>query len=164
MALTYEPIFTTTLGSAAAINITSIPQTYTDLVFSAVFQGSSVSQNVRFLLNNISTSTYCWSYIIGQNGTVGFNNNNNAAEASIGNTGAGPWAGLLMDIQDYTNTEINRTIQYTLGQSGVNSSGLAITQGVWTNNTSTALTSLQFGNGTVWAAGTSVTMWGIKEV
>jgi hypothetical protein len=164
MALTYEPIFTTTLTSAAAINITSIPQTYTDLVFSAVFQGSTVGENVTFRINNVSGSVYGVNSIIGGNGSVTFSSaNNNLTEANIGNSGQGAWSGLLMDIQDYTNTDINRTVQYTLGQLGTTSSNTFIRQGVWSSNNSTALTSLQFGISNNWAAGTSVTMWGIKE-
>lgn len=164
MALTYEPIFTTTLGSAAAINITSIPQTYTDLVFSAVFQAPSIGESVLFRINGIDASVYGVNQIIGGGGSISYNVGNNSTTANIGSSGSGAWSGLLMDIQDYTNTEINRTVQYTLGQLGTSSSNTFIRQGVWSSNNSTAMTSLQFGVSNTWIAGTSVTMWGIKEV
>jgi hypothetical protein len=107
---------------------------------------------------------YGVNYINGSGGSITFSDSDNATEALIGNSGQGAWSGLLMDIQDYTNTDINRTVQYTLGQLGTTSSNTAIWQGVWSTNNSTALTSLQFGISNTWAAGTSVTMWGIKEL
>ena len=70
MAATYEPIATTTLGSAApSISFTSIPATYTDLrlVVSAI--GAAASCYVAIQFNNDTATNYSYTYIRG-NGSV----------------------------------------------------------------------------------------------
>lgn len=70
MPATYEPIATTTLGSAASsITFSSIPSTYTDLKVVLFIVGSSADNSdlgVRF--NSDTTTKYSWTYFYG-NGT-----------------------------------------------------------------------------------------------
>ena len=58
MAVTYEKIATTTLGSAAAsVTFSSIPQGYTDLVL-VVTGGASTDANLRCQVNSDTGSNY----------------------------------------------------------------------------------------------------------
>jgi len=68
MAKTYEPISTTTLGSAAAsVTFSSIPQTYTDLVLIASTQTSN-NVDVFMRFNSDTANNYSSTNIVG-NGT-----------------------------------------------------------------------------------------------
>jgi len=71
MAKTYEPISTQTVGTAVAtITFTSIPQTYTDLVFvGSTYYSASVAMVVRF--NNDSTSNYSYTILGGSTAAPG---------------------------------------------------------------------------------------------
>ena len=70
MAATYEPIATTTLGSAAAnITFSSIPATYTDLRLVLVGTGST-TLNVNLKYNNDSSSLYSQTNLAGDGTTA----------------------------------------------------------------------------------------------
>ena len=64
MAITYEPIATTSFTSATDLTFTSIPGTYTDLyiVFDAI--GSSVT-NLSLQFNSDTGSNYSYTYLLG---------------------------------------------------------------------------------------------------
>lgn len=163
MAITYVPIFTTTLTSAASIDITSIPQTYTDLVLSAVLrENNNNSQTIAFSMNNINTGSYSYTNWSMVDGILNRNNSNNQGEAICNATGTGTWGAILMDIQDYTNTNINRVFVWNGWRSGTARTNIAQEQGVWMNTTTQALNRLTFLY-YQWAVGSTVTLWGIKE-
>lgn len=166
MAATWIPIFTTVTGaSTTTIDITNIPQTYTDLVLSMVTRDAASNNNdivVRF--NNIQTATYNTGRIQLTGSTISypFLTNTNGPVVNISGTRANGWASVYLDIQDYTNTNLNRTALFLSGSPGDAASTQQMRQGVVMNTTTNALTSLQFVT-TNYEAGTSITMWGIKE-
>ena len=69
MARTYEPIASTTLGSAAAqINFTDIPTTYTDLVLMCsgnTTASGSGSQGLRIIVNTDASVIYSQTVLAG---------------------------------------------------------------------------------------------------
>ena len=70
MPATYEPIATTTLGSAATtITFSSIPTTYTDLRLVLVATAVTNNSNLYFNCNNDSSSLYSYTSLTG-NGTA----------------------------------------------------------------------------------------------
>ena len=70
MPATYEPIATTTLGSAASsITFSSIAGTYTDLRVVFTPQGATAGVSAYLEFNGISTTTYSETYLQG-NGTT----------------------------------------------------------------------------------------------
>jgi hypothetical protein len=71
MPATYEPISTTTLGSAvASVTLSSIPATYTDLVL--VFNGSAASSGgaMRTQINSDTATNYSGTNISGDGTTA----------------------------------------------------------------------------------------------
>jgi hypothetical protein len=69
MPATYEPIATTTLGSAASsITFSSIPATYTDLRL-VLFVKTSAGDDLQLRFNTSTTTAYSYIYLYG-NGTA----------------------------------------------------------------------------------------------
>ena len=63
MASTYEPIATTTLGSAASsITFSSIPATYTDLRLVLVHTPSASTGNAQMQFNSDTATNYSYTY------------------------------------------------------------------------------------------------------
>lgn len=112
MALTYDPIATTTLGAnAASVTFSSISGNYTDLVL-VINAGSDTADNFVNLEFNSDTTTsnYSWTDLVG-NGT---------AASSHRNTSTGyiaPYVGLgtsidtviICNIQNYSNSTTYKT-------------------------------------------------------
>jgi hypothetical protein len=172
---TYEPIQTTTLGSAtASYTFNSIPSTYTDLVI--IFSGQQNStysgRNLNIRFNGDSGTNYSSVQIL----ATGDGNAYTGADANqtgcygplINSTGttSGPSA-VVMNIQNYTNTTTYKTMVNYGGSASVYSSGTNV--GVWVgNNVSTwrntaAITSVTVlsANGDL-TSGSTLTLYGIK--
>jgi hypothetical protein len=163
MALTYEPIFTTTLSSSASIDITSIPGGYTDLILSAVLMTTTSNNPIVLRMNNISTSTYTYSNLSAVGGSITYDNSSTQDTANCGSLGTGAWSGFYMDIHDYTNTDYNRVFNWIGWRSGATSGNQGLNQGVWMNPSSSVLTRLTFATYT-FIAGSTITLWGVKEL
>lgn len=72
MAVTYEPIATTTLGSAAAnITFNSIPSTYTDLRLVLVGTTATNSTNLYIQFNSDTASNYSVTTLYGTGAAAG---------------------------------------------------------------------------------------------
>lgn len=71
MAVTYEPVVTATLGSAATeLTVSNIPQTYTDLVVDVFVPPVPVATNIAMYINdNSSGSTECGFVTLFSNGS-----------------------------------------------------------------------------------------------
>lgn len=175
----FESIATTTLStSAATINITSIPTTYTHLHLRILTRLSvaGISQNVLCKFNGDGTSANYYRH-----GFSGEAHTNIASAASdpgtadgfyalhtVGNAGISNYiAPSIMDILDYSNTGKVKTIKVRTGFVHENTGGgdetqIRFTTG-WYNSTS-AITSLLLtpaaGN---FMAKTQVALYGIKE-
>lgn len=169
MALTYEPIYTTTLGTAATpITITSIPQGYTDIIVSMVFRDSVTSENnVNFRVNGISSSAYAYSKMRNSGGSI---NNEFVSSSNLVNLGPTPgtsgvnrWGALELEINDYsTNGILSKNFVWTLGSIGNNagSSQVILGSGLYTNDI--PITSIEFREA-LFQAGTTITIWGVLK-
>jgi hypothetical protein len=162
MPTTYEPIATTTLGSAAAsVSFSSIPATYTDLRL-VVTGGTSVSGTYAWLrFNSDSAANYSNTRIDGDG----------AGAASGGNAGS-----TFMRVATALDTNPNLIIANILSYAGsTNKTALIETSadqngsgrvtrvvGMWRNTAAitTVLCSVNSGN---FNAGTTATLYGIKN-
>ena len=110
MALTYEPISTTTLGTATAtISFSSIPQTYTDL--RVVFSGKAdnISSLYVRLNNDATTANYLGYNMYSQSTTP-----TASFDANLGSISSGAMAlsinSSVIDIFKYTTTTYYRPL------------------------------------------------------
>jgi hypothetical protein len=158
---TYEPIATTTLGSASAnITFSSIPSTYTDLILVLNVATASAGESViRF---NSSTSGYGNVYMYG-NGTSALANNNFGQTVGRVSYGAGSTTTLgnmnyIVQIQSYANTSIYKTY---MSRANNASSAVDFLCGQWENTS--AITSIAFfySDSSNIVAGSSATLYGI---
>jgi hypothetical protein len=160
MAKTYEPIATTTLGSAtASYTFSSIPSTYTDLVL-VTTAGNSNGSNTDIRLQFNGSSTGYSDTIVRGNGTA----TTSTRETSQTSVLAG-WSdttlisNTIVSIQNYSNAT---TYKSTLSRTNnVPTSYVAAVVGLWQNTAAiTSLTVLSgIGN---FIIGSTFTLYGIK--
>jgi hypothetical protein len=171
MPATYEPIVTTTLGSAAStITFSSIPSTYTDLrlvltgkcIHTSPTQGTIIA---RFNGDTGSNYSYTWIYGNGSAATSSTASSLTgqrlwfAADTAISNL-----ASLAtLDIFNYAGS----TFKTMLHEHSNDDTTAAITVGrrvlLW--RSTSAITSIELSNlsFTDYAAGTTATLYGIKS-
>jgi hypothetical protein len=166
MPLTYEPIATTTLGSAAStITFSSIPSTYTDL---RVVINTTLTANgdITFRINNDSSSLYSFTNLYGYNGTnvyTGVSNNRTSIGINSGTTTSSlqPIFATL-DVMSYGGST-NKTVLLTSAQdlNGNNYSSVEVAVGLY--RSTTAINSITFLlASTTFKIGTTATIYGIK--
>jgi hypothetical protein len=164
MPATYEPIATTTLGSAAStITFSSIPATYTDL--KVVITGtSSASEYVAVQFNGDTGTNYSRTALFGDGSAVTsnqttsgnyvrddalFTNNTNVAMTSF-------------DVFSYAGST-NKTLLMQ-GSGDKNGSGVVSRiVGLWRNTSAITSIKLYGAFGANFNTGTTATLYGIKN-
>lgn len=162
MATTYEPIATTTLGSAVAdITFSSIASSWTDLKLVVVLTVSS-SAYTKGILNNDTAANYSSTVLKGDGSSV---------SASLDSNGNYIFAGFMpsttvpntitYDFFNYAGSTYKTclvTSSYDLNGSG----GVARSVSYWRNTA--AITSIKLnGNGGNFNIGTTATLYGILK-
>ena len=167
MATTYEPIATTTLGSAASeITFSSIAATYTDLRIVFVGTQGSATAYVYARVNGDTGSNYSETILYG-NGSSALSARNTsqsqwgiAAGASLSTTLP---ALVTLDIFSYAGST-NKT---ALGTTSNDQNGSGVTERtvhLWRNTAAiTSVTLRSAGGGSTFAIGTTATLYGIKN-
>ena len=161
MPSTYTPIATTTLGTAQSSVTFSSLGSYTDIRIIANMQDSNQYGLLRF--NSDSTSKYSRTWLYGDGTNAVSNRTSNATEAYWGATASGSEF-LLNDfnIMNYSNSTTNKTMLVRQTQA---SSGGQAGAYVYLYRSTSAITSISFisatGGATI-AAGSTITLYGIK--
>ena len=158
MAKTYEPIATTTLGSAVASHtFSSIPATYTDLVL--VHSGaSSASVDIYMRFNSDSATNYSRTFVYASSGTAASSRETNQTllywnyQTTDISTG-------IAHIMNYANTTTFKTV---ISRENPVSFAVAAIAGIW-RKTPEAINSITIGafSGTM-SIGSTITLYGIK--
>ena len=167
MTVTYESLQTTTLGSnQSTIEFTGISQAYSDLVIACAVKITAGGMAVR--PNSNTSSIYSGTY---------FNSNGTSATSSrlgtgdLGGTGiyllngsvsTTEYTTVIYNINAYSNT--SHTKQFLVQYGNTVGSGLVGMSAGFFNSTA-AISSLLFNldGGGNFAAGTTITIYGIKE-
>jgi hypothetical protein len=116
MPTTYDPIATQTLGSnSATVTFSSIPSTYTDLVFILNVKSSDAGTDVDVTgtFNSDTGSNYSWTRIYGDGSTTGSQQASSQSNLRIGNqsgTGSSAFSPMILNIMNYSNTTTNKTM------------------------------------------------------
>ena len=165
MATTYEPIATNTLGSAAAsITFSSIPATYTDLrvVLTATVTAGQVAW-MRF--NSDTGANYSETYLEGSGTAASSNRNSPATKISIGTStylSTTIPSLLTADIFSYAGSTYKTCL--TSQNSDFNGSGYVNRLvGLWLSTSAITSITLLLGSTATYAAGTTATLYGIKN-
>lgn len=160
MPATYEPIATTTLGSAAStVTLSSIPSTYTDLVL--VFggkNGSGVNYEINTQLNSDTGSNYSYTNLRG-NGTsaVSFRESSITSfrlfytENTMGNA--------IVSFNNYSNTTTYKTY---LSRSNSPSYSTDAVVGLWRSTSAISSISMTVAGSGQFQIGSTFTLYGIK--
>lgn len=166
MALTYEPIATTTLGGTGNVTFNSIPQTYTDLRLIIVGGSDGVnSAQIAFMYNNDSAAFYSDTILQG----------NGASASSVRDTSSSKFynsayftsatnRGLtIVDIFRYTNPNIFKSA-LILGNFDNNGSGrVNAVVSLWRKTSAITRIDILGGQGAnSLVAGSTLTLYGIK--
>jgi hypothetical protein len=164
MPATYEPIATTTLGSAAAsITFSSIASSWTDIKVIIVATAAS-NANFAFRFNSDSGSNYSRTRLAADGSSVTSSQNTNQTELQLTSSfsiGTTPVMRTL-DIFSYAGST-NKTVLFEEINDLNGSGGLNKQVGLWRNTA--AITSISFfaQSATNFAAGTTATLYGIKN-
>jgi hypothetical protein len=163
MAVTYEPIATTTLTSVGTITFSSIPSTYTDirLIMSAIGVSNSV---IRFQFNGDTATNYSSTRMTGTGtaGTSSRSNTQNGGFLGPNTSGVSTTIPSLItaDIFSYASSKFKTVL--STANADINTSGnFEATVSCW--RSAAAITSiLLYLNTNSFAVGTTATLYGIK--
>lgn len=165
MAVTYDPIATTTLGSAAAsITFSSIAATYTDLILVAtgVTTDNAVAIFLRF--NSDTSSVYSQTRVGGDGSTA--SSGQNTALSFLSATGFSGSSSTIpstrtINVFSYAGSTFKTTLGFV--SEDKNGSG-AVTNavGLWRNTAAITSISLTPSSGNL-ATGYTATLYGVKN-
>lgn len=163
MPKTYEPITTQTLGSNNnAVNFTSIPQTYTDLILVCIWvENSTEDLSMRVGNGTLSTTNYYLTYLAG-NGTTA---SSGRATTSFWDVSQVPatttnFATTIVNFQNYSNTT---TFKTALSRSGAAGAGTVAEIALWGSTSAIDTIQLRCGFGSnTFNTGSTFTLYGIK--
>jgi hypothetical protein len=165
MPSTYEPIATTTLGSAqATVTFSSIPQTYTDLVLitnTKNSSGSSVSITPRIGNGTVdSGSNYSVTFLYGTGSAAASERYSNQTWGYIARTNSTEAGNGITHFMNYSNTTTNKTFISRGNDAGALTIALV---NLWRSTSAINIITLSSAeNGVNFAAGSTFTLYGIK--
>jgi hypothetical protein len=165
MPATYEPIATTTLGSAVNnFTFSSIPATYTDLRLVIVVPTAATSGTYGFRFNGDTADNYSHTTITGDGSTAASYSADTASQITIGDmvSNSGVVTFQTIDVFSYAGST-NKTV---LGQNSSDKNGTGDVRrsvGLWRNTA--AITSITVRKTTTgnFPIGTTATLYGIKN-
>lgn len=162
MAITYEPIATQTLGSAAAtVTFSSIPSTYTDLVLIMGNLTFSSGGNPQVQYNGDTATNYSNTDLYGTGSATGstYNTSNNYINVgfSATNGSASEPATVILQIQNYSNTTTFKTL---LGRGNRAGGEVQTNVGLW--RSTAAINQVLVKTTSTFQTGSTFTLYGIK--
>mgnify|MGYP006279408047 CR=1 FL=1 len=162
---TYTPIASVTLAAdVASINISGIPQTYTDLVVVVTgYQTGGADNSLGLWFNGDTGSNYSWTRILGSGSSAISGRGTNTVEMDlgmIGGYGTRAISNSIFHIMNYSNTTTYKT---ALGRGNMADGYLGAAVGLWRNTS--AVTSINIGTsgGNNMKSGATVNLYGIAS-
>jgi hypothetical protein len=161
MPATYEPIATTTLGSAAAtITFSTIPATYTDLRL--VFVGTSTTSGGLGIRFNSNGFNYSVTRLRGNGTAASSDRETSTTSLNVGNISSSTPSLYTFDVFSYAGST-NKTV-LSESNNDLNGSGWVYrTVGLWSNTAAITSVSVLEILGYQLAAGSTATLYGIKN-
>lgn len=160
MTSTYEPITTQTLGSnQSSITLSSIPQTYTDLIVIASGESTSGgSMLTRF--NSDTGSNYSTTYLYGTgSGAASASNTNQSVGIFMMRTPTNALGGGILHINNYSNTTTYKTgLSRSIGYDPI----VWLSCGLWRSTAAISTITFTDESSGNFKTGFTVTLYGIK--
>lgn len=164
MPVTYEPIATATLGTAAnSYTFSSIPSTYTDLVLT-VFVIEAVANNYGIRINGDSAANYSDTYMYGGgDSSVNRSNDTSTTQAFPTQVGGSATFPTFMRIHFFSYTNSGYKTFLMEAAQDRNASG-SVDRSVGLYRSTSAITSIEIRNASVnnLSVGSIFTLYGIK--
>ena len=162
MAITYEPIATQTLSSAAAsVTFSSISGAYTDLVIIATITNSTNDDRDLYVqVNGDTGSNYSRTLVYGAGTTAQTGSSSNNSQFRIGNAvlSSTTQTPNILNFMNYSNTSTYKTV---IHRGGHNSS-VGTTVGLWRNTAAITSIVLYMQPTSNLNTGSTFTLYGIK--
>jgi hypothetical protein len=162
MPLTYEPIATQTLGSAASsVTFSSIPSTYTDLILVCSIKIAASATAYTLLNFNSDTGTnYSSTMLYGNGSAAGSNQETSTVYMYLAETAFqdSTFSTVIAQIMNYSNATTNKTV---LSRANNSSRGTEASVGLW-RSTAAINTILVRTNANNFDTGSTFTLYGIK--
>lgn len=157
---TYEPIATVTAtGGSSILVMSSIPQTYTDLVL-AVNGDSDVDDEFRLRFNSDSGSNYRVLFLYGSSSGISsseYTATNYAQLGGIYTSGTGTGSNMLY-IFSYANTSVSKTVVSTANSGNY----IQFRNNTWRSTAAITQIDCFLAGGGVFTNPTTLTLYGIK--
>jgi hypothetical protein len=166
MPITYEPIATTTLGSAAAtVTFSTISGAYTDLVLVTNLKTTTTSQEVTVKINNDTGSNYSLTNLRGDGSTAASLRRSSQTVGNISKEISPNTAFEFVSVSTFMNYSNATTYKTWLSRnnraSASNAPGTEALVGLW--RSTSAITELVIGlTGGNFDTGSTFTLYGIK--
>ena len=163
MPTTYEPIATTTLGSAASeIIFSSIASSWTDLMVVLIATHSTGGSSARMQFNGDTGTNYSYTRLSGDGATATSGRGTSTAFIIINNQlGTTNPSLIRINIFSYAGST-NKTVLTESAEDQNGTGNVARVVGLWRNTA--AITSLRLFPGSAnFNAGTTATLYGIKN-
>ena len=162
MPATYEPIATTTLGSATAtVTFSSISGSYTDLVLvCAVKNTANTGDEVAFQLNSDTGSNYSRTRIFGDGSTAQSGRNLNTTKGALGINSTAQFSTVIANFQNYSNGTTYKTV---VSRGSDASNYVSAYVSLWRNTNAITSIVLLPDSGTTFTSGSTFTIYGIKS-
>jgi len=163
MAKTYEPIATTTLGSATpSFTFSSIPSTYSDLVI-IINGGTASTTNATLRFNGDTGNNYSSTHLYGDGTAAGSFRYSNVGALQINYYGYPENAfdfNAICHIQNYSNATTYKTV---IARANKASNGVNAAVGLWRNTAAITSITVRSSDGTTnWNINSTFTLYGIK--
>lgn len=162
MAVTYTPIATTTLASAAAsYTFSSIPGTYTDLILISNASNASTDSALNMQFNGDTATNYSSTRLSGDGSTATSASTANLAYVIAGRANAtgSISANGIAQIMSYSNTTTYKT---TITRANNSASITGAYAGTWRNTAAITSILIYSANAANISAGSTFTLYGIK--
>lgn len=161
MPTTYEPIATTTLGSAAAsVTFSSIPSTYTDLVLVLSGKYASTSDSSPSLQFNSDTSANYSETGLNGNGSTASSFRESNVSAMVAGSMSADQSTTIFNIMNYSNTTTYKTV---ISRGNNTTYRVRAYVGLWRSTAAiNSITLLANASGINFDIGTTVSLYGIK--
>jgi len=165
MPATYEPIATTTLGSAAnSITFSSIPSTYTDLRLVIVYTATT-GQPTSLRFNSDTGTNYSGTYLVGQGASVSSGRASNQTAMPVEDIEGATSTPYLVEIDIFSYAgSTNKTALISIAGDRNGAGEILKYVGLW--RSTSAINTLQFKvtNASFnLLTGTTATLYGIKN-